>query len=327
MIAEVLRPGLLSTVQDLGRTGYRALGVGPGGVMDEFAARVASWLVGNEDVLPVIEFFQTGPVFQFDDDALIAVCGSDVVAEVDGKVVSIWQPVHIGRGASIKLHTRAGVGYIAVHGGWSASSWLGSASTHVQSGMGGHQGRALRKGDLLSWQETNGPKSVEHASGGYGIPEHVRASVYDQNRHLLCMPGPEAGLLPEEIRNQFVSQAFRCTSSVNRMGFRLSGESLHQDRPLPMVSSAVNRGTVQLLPDGQVIVLMADHQTTGGYPRIATLIRAEWPRFNRLTAGAPGYFAWTTPELAWSMLQDREGLMNKIKSGCLMNFRRYFYKP
>ena len=333
MSAEVIRPGLLSTIQDAGRPGHRSVGVGPGGAMDEFAFRVANLLVGNDALVPAIEFFGAGPELEFRQAQLVSVCGSDVQLKVDGAARPAWHPLVVGPGQRLRADALAGVGYLAVHSGWQADRWLGSCSTHLQAGVGGWNGKPLQKdpaavaGDknVIDWMHAPQGLYPDKSLPGWSIPASVLNDVYDLQRHILCLPGPEWTVLDTSIRERFVSQVFRCTADSNRMGFRLRSEPLLQEVPLNLVSSPVNRGTVQLLPDGQTIILMADHQTTGGYPRVAALLRSEMPRFNRLLQGSDFYFAWCDMETAWSLWRDREELLQRIRQGCLFRFRQYIY--
>lgn len=327
MSVRVIRPGILSTLQDGGRFGYRAQGIGPAGAMDEVAHQLANTLVGNPAGLTVLEFFQPAPELLFETDALIAATGPGCRLFLANSLVPSWHPVRIAAGTVVRLEqSSGGAGYLAVHGGWAADTWLGSCSTSLTVGLGGYHGRSLRKEDRLEIARN-------YRLGGEGsevlrwsVPGKELALVYDQERHILCLPGPESRHLNPSLLDQFTSQAFQVGRDSNRMGYRLSGSPLIGDDAISMISSPVAFGTVQLLPGGQVIVLMADHQTTGGYPRLACLVRSEWPRFVQLSDGRPFYFAWSSPELAMELLAARMHWLAQVERSCFLNLAGYIYE-
>ena len=327
MSVRVIRPGVLSTIQDSGRTGYRAQGIGPGGAMDEVAHHLANALVGNPAALPVLEFFQPGPELFFETEALVAASGPGCRIFVDEISAPCWQPLRIGAGTSVRLEqSPGGTGYLAVHGGWAAEKWLGSCSTNLTVGLGGHHGRALRKDDLLAFARIHRPAGTGTEILRWSVPSKELAVIYETERHMLCLPGPEARKLDQSLLDRFVSQAFHVGRDSNRMGYRLSGEPLTAGNIVSMISSPVAFGTIQLLPGGQVIVLMADHQTTGGYPRMANVLRTEWPRFVQLTDGRPFYFSWCTPELATESFSARMHWLAQVERSCLLNLAGYIYE-
>ncbi|HXC03059.1 MAG TPA: biotin-dependent carboxyltransferase family protein [Opitutaceae bacterium] len=275
----VLSPGLLATVQDLGRPGHRRQGVASGGAMDAFALQVANLLVGNAGNAPVLEFALTGPRLKFSGDALIALCGGEFGDLPD------WRLVRVRAGGEISLEKcRAGCrGYLAVAGGFDVPRVLGGCGTDLRGGFGGHEGRALRAGDILKVKRgvleahTMRPDAALH----HFIAPEIRPA-YSRSPTVRVVRGTEAG----EYSGEFFQHLFTVETHSDRMGLRLTGPHLERRAKAgELVSSPVTPGTIQVPPDGQPIVLMADAQTLGGYPKIAHAISVDLPLLAQLRPG------------------------------------------
>ncbi|MCC6611750.1 MAG: biotin-dependent carboxyltransferase family protein [Burkholderiales bacterium] len=288
MTIEVIKPGLLTTVQDLGRFGYQRFGVVAGGVMDEWAHRLANLLVGNGEDEATLEITLQGPTLRFEAPALVAVCGAALAARVDRAPLAHSRPVLLRAGAVLEFRAleRGCRAYLAVRGGIRVPLVMGSRSTYVRAGLGGLEGRALRKGDRLpialyapGWypaldaamRSGDAPCASERWSVG---PTAASAGV----RPVRVIAGPQWELFSQESRALFLGAEFRVSVNSDRMGYRLSGASIKPRRATEMISEAVAFGTVQVPPDGNPIILMADRQTTGGYPKIAQVAAVELPR-------------------------------------------------
>jgi antagonist of KipI len=310
----VLSPGLLTTVQDLGRPGHRRHGVTPGGAMDAFALRVANLLVGNAGNAAALEFTLTGPRLKFSGDALVALCGGEFGNLPD------WRLVRVRAGGEISLEKcRAGCrGYLAISGGFDVPPVLGGCGTDLRGGFGGHEGRALRAGDVLKVKRgrleahTLRPDAALH----HFIAPEIRPP-YSRSPTVRVVRGVEAG----EFSNYFFKQAFTIEPASDRMGLRLAGPPLaRRAGGGELVSSPVAPGTIQVPPDGQPIVLMADAQTLGGYPKIAHVISVDLPLLAQLRPGDTVGFMevaleeahrlWLARELALAILG--EGLAQKL---------------
>ena len=277
----VVQPGLFTTIQDLGRPGYRAAGVPLSGAADRLSLRLANLLVGNPDDTPAIECTLLGPTLRFERDSLVALVGGDFPGLATGVVTR----VAAGTELSIGHATRGCRGYLAVAGGIDVDPVLGSRSTLVVAGLGGYAGRPLRVGDRLAV----GAGGSNGTSGAEGGPRACARGldVVDGTRHadarvLRIIPGEHA----EAFGGAAWSRGFRVSSRSDRMGLRLEGE------PTPgagafagMASVAVFPGTVQVPPDGQPIVLLADAQTIGGYPVLGQVIAADLPQAAQLRPG------------------------------------------
>lgn len=294
MAVTINRSGILDTVQDLGRYGYRALGINPGGVMDRSAVRIINVLLGNEENSAVLEMHFPAAILIFETETLFAVGGADLGAELDGSPVPNWRVTKAPTGAELRFRKKS-LGnrtYLAIRGGFEIKPWLGSASTNLFANAGGFHGRALRAGDVVNSGASDAPVGSYPAAGPGIIPG------YRSSPTLRVTAAPESDLLTAQSANALFTSEFNIGSGSNRMGFRLEGPRLKLLAETELVSSAVNFGTVQLLPDGNPVVLMADAQTAGGYPRIANVIAADLPVAAQLGPGDTVRFTEISPEEA-----------------------------
>lgn len=279
-LIHVLAPGLLTTVQDLGRDGWRHLGVARAGALDPVAARLANRLLGNPDDAAVLELTLQGPSLRFDAPVRIALCGRPVDARFEDTPLAFGRPIALPPGTLRLGAVRGGArAWLAVDGGFAAPPVLGSRSTDLRGGFGGHQGRALRAGDelVLGPGDADEPTSVQMP--GWWIDPSFDAYGRDAPiRYRPAQGAPAAAL---------AARAWRVDAASNRQGLRLQGEALPAVAAGGGVSEPVAPGTVQLPPDGQPIVLLADAQTVGGYPRLGHVIAADLPRLAQLPPHAP----------------------------------------
>ena len=271
----VQKPGIQTTVQDLGRFRYQKMGINPSGVMDPVAARLVNILLGNRDDEAVLEMHYPASHFHFGADAICAIGGADFAPSIDGIAVDNWRAFSVPKDSILTFGAkRAGSRtYLAVAGGFDIEDWLGSASTNLAAKEGGFYGRMLRAGDEIGLglvSESNLPVSPGKISRSL-IPS------YSSHPVVRVIAGAEFDCINNKGRKTFLKNDFSISADSNRMGFRLVGEQIALSAPLELLSSAVSVGTIQLLPDGQLIVLMADHQTTGGYARIAHVISYDLP--------------------------------------------------
>jgi biotin-dependent carboxylase-like uncharacterized protein len=277
----VLRPGMLASVQDLGRPGHRQLGICPGGALDTLALTIANRLAGNPDGAAGLELTMGGCEIRFEIPTRIAIAGDDFGATLDG--VPLWPcwSLPVAAGQVLKLAganrsaLKAGLRtWLAVAGGIEVPLVLGSRSTDLKAGFGGHQGRALKKGDKLALG-TPALDAQQLARRPFGVrgPDPGRGG--DGATVLRVMPGPEFEQFTIASREALWGGSWRLTPQSNRMGSRLEGFELKRRRAVDMLSSGVIPGTIQVPPSGQPIILMGDAQTTGGYPRIGVVIRAD----------------------------------------------------
>jgi antagonist of KipI len=306
MEVSVIRAGMLTTVQDLGRGGHRAAGVPLGGAMDSFALRVANLLVGNSENTTGIEFTLAGPELIFADDALVAVGGGDF-----GMLPS-WQPAAVRAGEAVKLGSarRGCRGYLAVAGGFTIKPVLGSCSTFLRGGFGGWKGRALRDGDVLK-----APGSGRRIHGKWHVDGRI-LPAYSAAPEVRIVPGAQAG----EFAGGLFTTEFEVSSQSDRMGVRLKGACLVRRATGEMASATVVPGTIQVPPDGQPIVLMADAQTIGGYPQIGHVISVDLPLIAQLRPGDTVRFREVTLAEAHELLLAREHALGMLREGLALKF-------
>lgn len=271
MEMKIIRPGMLTTVQDLGRTGHRQIGLPRGGAMDAFALRLANLLVGNEGGAAGLEMTMTGAEVEFSDDTLVAVAGADM-GGIEG-----LRPHLVKAGERLKFGpAKNGCRTcLAVAGGLAIEPVLGGCGTDLRSGLGGWEGRALRAGDVLKVQAVK-----REVIGRWSINRDI-LPLYSAGPKVRVVVGAEAA----EFSGGISRPEFVISAKSDRMGVRLEGAQLTRPHARELLSSAVAPGTVQVPPDGLPIVLMADAQTIGGYPRIAHVITADLPLMAQLRPG------------------------------------------
>ncbi len=323
MSITILKPGLLTTIQDGGRFGYQHLGINPSGAMDIRAMQVANALVLNKLDEAVIEFFFPAPLIQFNQSTFIALSGADFCAEIDGISIPINQPVFVPANSVLQFVSKKirQIGYLSVQGGFDLSEWLNSNSTNLKVGAGGNEGRAFRAGDIVDLN-IKSIKSVSNYRCSI-LPWKASVEEFYTNHALRFIPGNEFNLLTDESKQLFCSSSFKILPQSDRMGYRLSGSALQLSEPIEMISSAVTRGTIQLLPSGQCIVLMADHQTTGGYPRIGHIISADFSNLAQKDSKDQLYFSAITIELAQKLLLDQEQHLQQLTNACILQLDAY----
>lgn len=292
MSVRILSSGVLTTVQDLGRAGHQREGVAVGGAMDVVALRIANLLVGNAEGDAALEATLTGPRLSFEEDALVAITGGALPATVEGREVPAGRPFRLPAGATLALGaaTAGCRAYVAVAGGIDLPPVLGSRSTHLRAGIGGLDGRALRRGDALP---VGAPSPLSRRIAAALPPDGVARwgtgrslrPMLEAEPTVRVVRGSHFGALTPASAERLFDRVLRVGARSDRMGYRLEGVPLELSAPLELISEAVTFGTVQLPPGGAPIVLMADRQTTGGYPRLAHVASVDLPVLAQLPPG------------------------------------------
>lgn len=307
----VLKPGLFTTVQDLGRPGYQRFGMPVGGAMDQVALRLANRLVGNQDGAAGLEITMAGPTLEFPAGAVIAVTGADLSPLLDGRPMSLWAAVSVPPGARLSFGPRrsGARAYLGVAGGLDVPRVLGSRSTHPRSRTGGYEGRALAAGDELC----GGPPGADAASRA--VPPEVR-SAYSAAPTLRAILGPQAAHFTSGVIETLTTRCYTLSHQCDRMGYRLVGPSLSPGSaspgPAAMISDATPLGAVQVPASGQPILLMADRQTTGGYPVIAVVISADLPLAAQLAPGDAVRFTTVEVDEARAILREQRARLDAV---------------
>lgn len=309
-VIHVQSPGLLTTVQDLGRPGFSAMGVSASGAADRVSLRIGNRLVGNPDGAAALECTLLGGAFLFPQGAGVALAGFDFGATLDGAPVGMWQAIEVRSGQTLCLGpTRSGARcYLCVHGGIAVKAFLGSASTHLLSGLGGFEGRALRTGDVLTMgsgsaafcSRTASPQSLERLA---------------PRRTLRVTPGPQSDWFPATLQERFFASTYRVSEESDRVGLRLAAVGTGEGTPAPsssggaMITEGVSLGAIQIPPGGQPIIVFVEQQTTGGYPVIANIISADLAGVGQLRPRDEIRFERAGWEVARELLLEQEALL------------------
>lgn len=307
-----LTDSILTTVQDSGRNGFRILGVNPNGVMDRKAARLINILLGNDENEAVLEIHYPAPKILFEESAIIALGGANFAPQIDDQAIQNWRPFQVKKGQILSF-PRKEFGnriYLSVCGGYKIDDWLKSRSTNTKAEIGGFHGRRLLKNDeiLFSAKCERQSAKFNYSISSDMIPQYSNSPI------ARFIKGAEWENLDEKSRADFLTQKFSVSLNSDRMGFRLNGKPLNLAKKMELISSAVDFGTVQLLPDGQLIILMADHQTTGGYPRIAHVCAEDLPLVAQLGANDSLSFIMISIEEAENLTLAFEKNLNLPKT-------------
>jgi biotin-dependent carboxylase-like uncharacterized protein len=301
---QVQAPGLFTTVQDLGREGYGPLGVSPSGSADPISLRIGNRLVGNPEDAAALEMTLLGGAFRFPEGAILALSGSDFGATLDDVPVAPWMSLEARPGQTLLLGpTRSGArSYLCAQGGIAVKPFLGSASTHTLSCLGGFEGRPLRKGDVLSIASTSQPYRRRT------VAPHILSRL-SPRKILRCTPGPQSEWFPESSQHLFFNSTYSVAEESNRMGLRLEGPSVPVSSDGHMITEGVSLGAIQVPGGGSPIILFVEQQTTGGYPKIANIISADLPGVGQLRPRDDIHFERVTLEMARSLLHEQEDLL------------------
>ena len=321
MSLSIIKPGLLDTIQDMGRFGFGNWGINPAGVMDSYAMQVANILVGNCAGEAVMEIHFPGPQILFEQNALISIAGADFSPTINDEPIPLCQPVIVRKNTLLQFskHNAGARSYLAVNGGFDVCKWLNSASTNLKAAVGGWQGRRLEKNDALQFKD-----STIYFSGLLNDSDNMkcfpwRANVtntYSSSNEIFIIEGNEWQQLNEDAQQAFTKNNFIIHHLSDRMGYQLKGIELPLKEKTELVSSAVGFGTLQLLPNGQLIILMADHQTTGGYPRMGHVITAHLPKLAQAMPGDAIQFKFVDVDTAWQLLFSQQRELQILKRAC-----------
>ena len=316
MSLKIIKPGLLDTIQDNGRYGFQHVGINPSGVMDSFSSALANALLGNDLPAPVLEIHFPASEILFESSALICITGADLSPVVNQKSIPVNQPVLVNKGVVLKfekIYSGARC-YLAILQGYKLEKWMGSYSTNLKAAAGGWKGRKLLKGDSLFF---NYEYNFSFLLGDKDfLAMKWRAEGFNKKKEnvIRFIKGNEWSWL-EDRMGQSLKKNFLITTDSDRMAYRLKGEAVKVATG-ELISSAVTYGTMQLLPDGQMIILMADHQTTGGYPRIGHIISADLPVLAQLLPGESISFTFSDLLTAEKELKEQATYLNHLQTAC-----------
>ena len=316
MSVTILKPGMLSSLQDGGRPGHAALGVGRAGAMDGPAWQLANALVGNQQAEAAIECTLVGPSLRFEHADVIALTGAPIAAHVDNIPIPMWTTCHVPGGSVLQLGGMAHGcrTYLAVRGGFDVTPVLGSRSSDLHARIGHEHGRALRTGDILPMGATAPLPALR--GGGDVRPLHWSLDPQPwfafETRPLALLRGSHWSQLDESSRQYLWGGHFILSKDSNRTAGRLDGHALRLQAPLELISEAALPGTLQLPPSGQPIALLAEAPVTGGYPRIGQVAAVDLPRLAQLRPGDTVCFHESTLDEALARLSARQQRLNQL---------------
>lgn len=307
-VFEIVKPGLLTTLQDVGRHGYQQYGIVASGAMDSYALKIANFLVGNDGGEAALEVTVMGPEIEVLDDTVVAICGGNLSPRLNGHAAPMWKSFAVEKGDLIEFGkpVEGARAYISVAGGYDVPVVMGSKSTYLKAGMGGFNGRALEKGDVLS--------KVGHTKGVKGRalrPDEI--PVYEREMDIHVVPGPHLDAFSEEALRTFLSSTYEVTPQSDRMGYKLKGPKLEHQTSADIISEAIPLGGIQVPANGQPILLMADRQTTGGYTRIATVISSDIPYLAQAMPGCKLRFREVSVEEAQNTYREKERFLRTLE--------------
>jgi antagonist of KipI len=321
MQIRIIKPGLLSTIQDMGRDLYLSQAVPVSGAMDSLSARIANKAVGNTDNEAVIEFTYADAEFIAETDLLIAYTGDGAILKVDDKKLPSERPIYIPTGTIIKL-TNMPTGcrtYLAITGGWDVQDVLGSKSTYITAGFGGLEGRTLTVGDQLNnndqlsyiTQKIIYKLKADHINyAQWSIPRQLLLPV--DRKSIRVVPANEFTWFDKQSIADFFSTPYIIDHRSNRMGYHLEGAGIDRLKNDELLSTAVTPGTIQVTGNGSMVLLMADCQTTGGYPRIAQVAAVDLPLCAQLKPGDAIYFKQISRNEAEMLYLERERDLQRL---------------
>lgn len=316
----VQKEGILTTLQDLGRKSFQRYGINSNGVMDKIAVRLINILLGNDENEAVLEIHFPADSFLFEQSIFFALGGADFSAELNGETIKNWRVYFAEAGSILKFTKKnlANRAYLSVMNGFDIKSWLNSKSTNLLGKIGGFEGRKLKKGDVLKFNSSfsRSKTKLNRIISNSLIPFYSKLPTV---RIIKCAEFEQLNTVSIQILQ---TETFQISNDSNRMGFRLNGKKLCRISKEEILSSAVNFGTIQLLPDGNLVVLMADRQTSGGYPRIANVISTDLPLISQLGANDKVGFHIVSLQEAEDLSYDFERNLNLLKIACKFHWQQ-----
>jgi antagonist of KipI len=317
MNAVVIRAGFLTSVQDLGRTGFRQLGVSTSGALDSFALRVANLLVGNNESAAGLEITLGGLHLRFEDERIVAWCGGEFDVQIGSRALPAGHVAHLQAGDELKFgNTQFGCRcWLAISGGIDVPIVISSRSTDLRASFGGFEGRALRDGDIVPLAHRPGSSSPTRAEVSSWTAPHDWVSPASRHPNLRFVPGVDWSRFADVTIQRFRNQEFAVSPDSDRMGVRLEGPGLKRKHETDLISEAVAPGTIQVPPSGKPILLLGDCQTIGGYPKIAHVITVDLAVAAQLGAGDGVRLSEVSLEDAHCLLLERERNLDRFRIG------------
>ena len=306
----VLKAGMLTTVQDLGRTGYQSQGFSVAGVMDVRSFKIANLLLDNPENEAVLEFTLIGPTLQFTSATIIAITGGDFTPTINGEPVPMYEAVYVNRGDILKFGSaRTGSrGYIAFSSYLDIPVVMGSRCTNLKSKIGGFKGRKLKDEDYIGFR-------MKRRYLPYFLSRKLKPDDFSaESETLRVVLGPQDDMFSKQGIDTFLSQEYTVTSDFDRMGCRLEGPFIAAKNTTDMISDGIAYGSVQVPSHGKPIILLSDRQTTGGYPKIATVASVDIPKLVQRKTDHRIRFTAISVQEAQKLYRDEEKAYEKMRT-------------
>lgn len=327
MSIRIIKQGLFDSIQDMGRYGYQHLGINPGGAMDTVAATIANILAGNQMNEAVIEMHFPAATIYFEKAAVIAISGGDFSAFINKEPIPLNTVIIVAAGSilSFAKYINGARVYLAIQGGLSAEPWLDSYSTNTKAKAGGYRGRTLQKYDVIHCRaEQFAFASLPEGSVVVTPVTIDAATLYNTTSNIRCVAGKDFSDMQTNSVETFTNTSFTISRQSDRMGYRLAGDMLTCADTTERISAAVTKGCIQLLPDGQLIILMADHPTTGGYPVIAHVISADINTLAQMQPGTSLNFSFVSREEAEQLYLNQQAYLQQLQASCNLQLKQFF---
>lgn len=322
MSISVLKPGLLTTIQDIGRSCYQKYGVIVSGAMDTYAARLSNIIIGNSENEAVLEITLIGPSLMLEKGTLFSLTGANLSPTINGKSIPIGRAIYLTKDCILEFTTciNGCRSYLSVAGGFDIPIVMNSKSTYLRAGFGGFKGRALKKNDVLKIGNKS-ELSANIIKTFNGDDDFVLSSWYlkrfidinPENTVIRVFETRQFKDFKEESIKKFFSTKFTVSSKSDRMGYKLIGEKIELKKNLEMISEPVNLGTIQIPPDGNPIILLGDRQTTGGYPKLSNVASVDIQKIAQLKPNDKITFKKITLEEAEQLYFERETVIRELK--------------
>ncbi|MGE7903137.1 biotin-dependent carboxyltransferase family protein [Peribacillus sp. NPDC094092] len=318
MSLRVIKPGLLTSIQDLGRKGFQQHGVIVSGAMDGHSLRIANMLVGNEEGEAVLEITLMGPTIMIEKNCLISITGGNLSPAIDNRAVPMWKPILVKKGSILRFEgCKSGCrAYLSVSGGFAIPEVMESKSTYLRAGIGGYMGRALKADDVLAFDEPLKIIGDRAFKGSFSFPKwfvNEKEFMPGGKPLIRFIDGSQYERFTDSSKDSFVAGTYKVSNQSDRMGYRLSGSTLELKDNGELLSEAVTNGSVQVPPDGNPIILLADSQTTGGYPKIAQVITADLPIIAQVKPGESIQFSRVNLKEAEKLLLQKERQLKELQ--------------
>lgn len=317
MSIRIIKGGTLTTLQDLGRKGWQSFGISAGGAMDQYAARLVNIVLGNKEDEAVLEMTLNGPTLQFYENTIIALYGADMKPKLNGRLIEMGKPIQVQVKDVLKFEfARKGMRtYLGVKDGFDIQSVFGSKSTNLKAGFGGFQGRALQQDDVLPIKN-----SLFLGDATWKLPFHFYRK---KPSFIRFVRGRQYDWFSPKSQQLFHSSTFTISSQSDRMGFRLTGPPVIRKHPKELITEATTFGSIQIPGDGQPIILMADRQPTGGYPKIGEVITPDLSALSQMRPGEEIHFVEISLHKAQSIYFKQQQELAQLKAACHLKWNDF----